>query len=122
MNTPETQSGSSLQRLVSRHCAHIRKPYTLEEICEQVAGNEYNAELMLQHLLLWVSANENTRNPYLSGQPDEMMETIRRHLDEAHGSLVIARNAALLLNQPCAEELGDALDCVESAIEQTPAP
>ena len=48
----------SLHAVVSSHCAHIRNPYTLEEICEQVAGAEYNAELMLQHLLLWCSAND----------------------------------------------------------------
>ena len=55
----QTASGasSSLERIISRHCAHIRKPYTLAEICEQVETGEYNAELMLQHLLIWVSAN-----------------------------------------------------------------
>jgi hypothetical protein len=56
-NTEQPEARRSLHAVVSRHCAHIRKPYTLEEICEQVEGNEYNAELMLQHLLLWVSAN-----------------------------------------------------------------
>jgi hypothetical protein len=49
-----------VQRLARRHCAHIRKPYTLEEICEQVNGGEYNAELILQHLLRWVSANDSS--------------------------------------------------------------
>lgn len=58
---PETRR--SLHAVVSRHCAHIRKPYTLEEICEQVSGNEYNAELMLQHLMLWVSANDLRERP-----------------------------------------------------------
>jgi len=52
------KSKAKLERVVSQHCAHIRKPYTLEEICEQVAGEEYNSELMLQHLLLWCSANQ----------------------------------------------------------------
>lgn len=44
-----------LQEVAGRHCSHIQKPYTLEEICEHVDGSEYNAELMLQHLLLWCS-------------------------------------------------------------------
>ena len=48
----------SPHEVVNRHCAHIRQPYTLKEIYEQVEGNEYNAELMLQHLLLWVSNND----------------------------------------------------------------
>ena len=56
-NSEQLDARRLLHAVVSRHCAHIQKPYTLEEICEQVAGNEYNAELMLQHLLLWCSAN-----------------------------------------------------------------
>jgi hypothetical protein len=56
-HTEQLEDRRSLHAVVSRHCAHIRKPYTLEEICEQVEGGEYNAELMLQHLLRWVSAN-----------------------------------------------------------------
>ena len=44
-----------LQEVAGRHCSHIQKPYTLKEICEHVDGSEYNAELMLQHLLLWCS-------------------------------------------------------------------
>ena len=47
---------------------------------------------------------------------------MQHHLDEAHGSLVIARTEALLLPENCAEELADAIDCVESAIEQTTTP
>lgn len=57
-HTEQLEDRRSLHAVVSRHCAHIRKPYTLEEICEQVEGGEYNAELMLQHLLRWVSAND----------------------------------------------------------------
>lgn len=56
-HTEQPEDRRSLHAVVSRHCAHIRKPYTLKEICEQVDGGEYNAELMLQHLLRWVSAN-----------------------------------------------------------------
>jgi hypothetical protein len=48
----------SPHEVVNRHCAHIQKPYTLEEILEQVASSKYNSELMLQHLLLWVSNND----------------------------------------------------------------
>ena len=50
--------GSPVQRLVDRYCSHIRKPYTLDEICEQITFYDYNAELMLQHLMLWVSTND----------------------------------------------------------------
>ena len=59
-NRPSADESGSIESLVSRHCSHIQKPYTLEEICNQVDGCEYNAELMLQHLLLWVSANDRT--------------------------------------------------------------
>jgi hypothetical protein len=62
-NTEQPEARRSLHAVVSRHCAHIRKPYTLEEICDQVDGNEYNAELMLQHLLLWCSANVRMSDP-----------------------------------------------------------
>lgn len=42
-NSEQPEARRSLHAVVIRHCAHIRKPYTLEEICEQVAGNEYNS-------------------------------------------------------------------------------
>ena len=71
MKQPETRIVVSLDSLVSRHCAHIRKPYILKEICEQVEGGEYNAELMLQHLLLWVSANAEIRSGTGNAAPQQ---------------------------------------------------
>ena len=46
-----------LHAVIRRRGADIRKPYTLEEICDRMALDVYNAELVLQHLLLWCSAN-----------------------------------------------------------------
>ncbi len=46
-----------LDQIAREHCGHIRKPYKLTEIIDQVESNEYSAELMLQHLLLWVKRN-----------------------------------------------------------------
>lgn len=51
--TPETQA--RLESLVKTHLSKIREPFTLEEILSQVESADYNAEMMLQHLLLWVS-------------------------------------------------------------------
>jgi hypothetical protein len=42
-HTEQPEARRWLHAVVSRHCAHIRKPYTLEEICEQVEGGEYSA-------------------------------------------------------------------------------
>ena len=53
----KTKTKKALGDLVLRNCKHISKPYTLYEIIELVDGCEYNAEMMLQHLLLWVERN-----------------------------------------------------------------
>jgi hypothetical protein len=53
----KTGALDSLHEVARLHCSHIRDPYTLEEICSQISGGEYNAEMMLQHLMLWVSRN-----------------------------------------------------------------
>lgn len=75
-----------MHSLVNRHCAHIRKPYTLEEICEQVAGNEYNAELMLQHLMLWVTANDTRSPTAANGLADEIVAALFRNVDGERAS------------------------------------
>lgn len=75
--TNSDQAIRLLQEVAGRHCARIQQPYTLEEICEQVYGNEYNAELMLQHLLLWCldkSRNILTHSRTLELQRDEARE------------------------------------------------
>lgn len=53
---------------------------------------------------------------------DERMARLVEQLEEAHGSLALARIEAVLLREPCAEDLFDALECVQSAIEQTLPP
>jgi hypothetical protein len=68
-NTKNSDQPIDLLRSVARrHCSHIKKPYALKEICEQVEGNEYNAELMLQHLLLWCSDYMNLPSAKLVGK------------------------------------------------------
>ena len=66
--TPEPQKtgqfdgarrSDSLERVIASHCAHIQKPYTMDEICAHVESDDYSPELMLQHLLLWVQSNES---------------------------------------------------------------
>ncbi len=80
-NSKQSEARRSLHAVVSRHCAHIRKPYTLEEICERVAGNEYNAELMVQHLLLWGSANAEVSE---GGTRDSRIETAAQSRPSLH--------------------------------------
>ena len=41
-----------IKQEVREELAHIKKPYTLEEIFEQYSSGSYNAELLLQHALL----------------------------------------------------------------------
>jgi hypothetical protein len=38
---------------------HIEKPYSLDEILDKIESDDYNAEMMLQHLLLYISKREN---------------------------------------------------------------
>jgi hypothetical protein len=37
---------------ITKELAHIKKPYSLEEILKQYSSGNYNAELLLQHTLL----------------------------------------------------------------------
>lgn len=40
--------------IVREKCGHIRRPMTLEEIVVEFEIDEYNPEILLQHLLLVV--------------------------------------------------------------------
>ena len=51
---------NALRGLVASNYCHISQPYTLREICNEIDTGDYSAELMLQHLLLWVDANKPT--------------------------------------------------------------
>lgn len=41
--------------LVDSMAGHIKKPYTLDEMIDILESGEYNAEMILQHLLLFVA-------------------------------------------------------------------
>ena len=58
----------SLQYVVDCYCSHIHHPFTLEEIVQKIESGTYNAELLLQHLLVWVG--ENMRNASPSATPN----------------------------------------------------
>lgn len=40
---------------------HIEKPYSLDEILDKIESDDYSAELMLQHLLLYLRRQEFTK-------------------------------------------------------------
>jgi hypothetical protein len=46
-----------LQQCSQKIAGHIKKPMSIDDIIDQINSNEYNAELMLQHLLLFSAAN-----------------------------------------------------------------
>jgi hypothetical protein len=49
---------SALQRCAERVAGHIAKPLDIYAIVSEIESNEYSAELMLQHLLLWAAKTE----------------------------------------------------------------
>lgn len=51
----------SLQHIVDCYCSHIRRPFTLEEIVQKIESGDYNAEMLLQHLLVWVHKETDLR-------------------------------------------------------------
>lgn len=51
---------NALNSLVSFYRSNIQHPFTLEEIVQKIESGDYNADLLLQHLLVWVV--ENRRN------------------------------------------------------------
>jgi len=44
---------------MNEKATHIKQPYTLAEIKERIASNDYSAELLLQHAMLLLEAREN---------------------------------------------------------------
>jgi hypothetical protein len=65
MNTPTNSESlpltnySALQKCAYRIAGHIEKPMDIYAIIQEINSDEYNAELMLQHLILWAAINEN---------------------------------------------------------------
>jgi hypothetical protein len=55
---------SALQKCAERVAGHIVQPLDIHAIVVEIDSDEYNAELMLQHLLLWAAKNQlkNTMN------------------------------------------------------------
>jgi hypothetical protein len=56
MNITEVEK-DAIQYVASWYCDRVTNPYTMLEMLGMIDSGEYNAELMLQHLLLWVSKN-----------------------------------------------------------------
>lgn len=49
---------SALQKCAERIAGHIEKPLDIRSIVAEIESDEYSAELMLQHLLLWAAKTE----------------------------------------------------------------
>ena len=49
---------STLQKCAHAIAGHIATPLDIDDIVARIESGEYNAELMLQHLLLWAAKNE----------------------------------------------------------------
>jgi hypothetical protein len=59
---PKKRSNKTMSRLLRvalSKAGHIEQPYSIDEILDKIELNEYSAELMLQHLLLYISKREN---------------------------------------------------------------
>lgn len=52
---------NALNSLVSFYRSNIQHPFTLEEIVQKIESGDYNAELLLQHLLVWVHKETDLR-------------------------------------------------------------
>ena len=47
---------SRLMYVANNKSIHIQHPYTLDEILDKIQSDDYNPELMLQHLLLYMAS------------------------------------------------------------------
>jgi hypothetical protein len=56
MNTPPP----TLEDVAEQMCSHIREPYSEDEIAAFLISGEYNAELMVQNLLLLAATKQQT--------------------------------------------------------------
>jgi hypothetical protein len=52
---------NNLLRVALSKAGHIEQPYSLAEILDKIESDDYNAELMLQHLLLYLRRQEFTK-------------------------------------------------------------
>lgn len=44
-----------IESLADEFSKSIKKPMDIYEICQEIQGGEYNAELMMQHLVIFVA-------------------------------------------------------------------
>lgn len=52
---------------VERACSHIRRPKNLQEIVDDLEGNEYNAEQTVQHMAIWICTQTTTTKTQSNG-------------------------------------------------------
>lgn len=52
---------SEIQQIAGHLRQQIKSPMTLEQIIEEYKQDDYSAEMLLQHLLLWVANNKNNQ-------------------------------------------------------------
>ncbi len=48
----------TIREIAYKVAGHIEEPMTLNEIAAAIDSDYYNAELLLQHLLLWAARQE----------------------------------------------------------------
>jgi len=56
-----TKTMSRLSHVALSKAGHIKQPYSLDKIMDKIESDDYNAELMLQHLLLYLRRREFTK-------------------------------------------------------------
>lgn len=64
---------SALQKCADRIGRHISNPLDILAIVAKIESDEYNAELMLQHLLLWAAKTERHSHEPLSGENQSLI-------------------------------------------------
>jgi hypothetical protein len=81
-----TDTATKLRYLAAERCGHIREPYTLDEILDMIHSNEYNAELVIQHLLLAMANTPEQRRGDAEPVMPEMYECPLCKLMDAMGA------------------------------------
>ena len=62
VNASMKTANERLAAWVKRACGHIRRPKNLQEIVDDLEGNEYNAEQTVQHMAMLLCTQVERNN------------------------------------------------------------
>jgi hypothetical protein len=89
---------TSLSRCAQRIAGHIEKPLDIHAIVAEIESDEYSAEMMLQHLLLWTQKLERDRTSAMAALREANITIMRLNSAAGRGGDDFPENNTALLD------------------------